>query len=130
MPKFFALRKAASIAGIPYPTAARWIQQGLIHPPGYVGKQWATVPLGVKELRELCNIAQLRQVLSMQALRRAAAFLRQHGHNPYSSGRFMLLDGPRGQKELVKICDSGEAMELLKHPGQTVLLPIVDPETE
>lgn len=39
----------------------------------------------------------------------------------------MVLEGRPGKRELVKICDTGEAIALLKNCGQ-LLFPVVEPE--
>lgn len=124
------LTEAARIAGVPQPTASRWLRAGLIQTPeDYVGRMGAPVNIGPKELRELCNIAQLRQELSLQALKRAARFLREElCNNPFSTGRFMVLEGRPGQRELVKVCTSGEAIALVKDRGQMLLFPVIEPE--
>lgn len=123
------LNEAAKIASVSQSTATRWIQAGIIRPRGHVGKQGHAVPIGRKELRELCVLAQLRDSLSFQQLRKAAEFLRGLGHNPFSTGTFAVLQGRPGRRRLVKITDQGEAIELLgKQRGQLLLVSLVEPE--
>lgn len=124
------LKDAAMRAGVAYRTAARWCETGVIRPRGYHPKGWPgrkPIPWTEKETRELENIAALREAgMSLQALKRAGRFLRKALQaNPYSEGRFMVLEGPRGKKELVRILD-GEAVALLEHPGQIVLVPLFE----
>lgn len=123
------LKEAARIAGVPQPTASRWIRAGLIRPEGYVCRQRVPVQMGQKELAELCNLARIRNLLSLQEMKKAARFLREElGHNPFSTGRFMVLDGPPGKRELVKVCSTGEAIALMKDRGQMLLFPVIEPE--
>ena len=120
------LKQAAATAGIPYPTAAGWVAQGLLQPEGYKGLQGAVIPWNAKLTRELCILTRLREVLSMQALRDALAYLRKLGHNPLSSGRFAVVGGPPSKRRLIKLCDETRAIELLgKSRGQLLLIPLV-----
>ncbi len=120
------LIEAAACIGVPQSTLTRWIQQGMVCPPGYVGRQRVEVDVTPKVLRELSVIAQLRRAgVSFQALRKVAKRLRAMKQNPFSSGRFVVLKGG----ELVKLCEAGEAVELIKHPGQIVVL-LEEPKVE
>lgn len=120
------LSEAAERIGVPQPTLTRWVKSGLVRPPDYVGRQRVPVNVTPKCLREFSMLAQLREAgVSFQALRRAAKYLRGLGQNPFSSGRFAVLKGG----ELVKLCDEGAAVELIKQPGQMVLL-LEGPEIE
>ena len=123
----YTLSKAAQLAGVPQPTATRWIQAGVIRPEGYVGRQGAKVRLGEKEVEELRTLAALRRAgLTFQALRKAAEELRRLGFNPFSGGLagFAVVAGPRGRQDLVKIIDPSEATNVSGVPGQTVLVPL------
>lgn len=123
---------AAKRIGLPYRTLARWIESGLVRPKSYKGQRGVLVSLLDKELRELRQLAQLRGILSMQELRRAIRFLREDlKHNPLSSGRFFVIGGPPARRRLFKICDSGEAIELIgKNQGQLLMIPLVFDEVE
>ena len=120
------LRQAAEAAGTPYPTAARYIQQGLIRPDSYVGRQGAPVVVSDKDFRELSVLAKLRNTLSLQELREALDFLRSLGHNPLSEGRFLVIGGEPGSRRLIKVCaDKHEAVEVIgKQAGQLTLIPL------
>ncbi len=123
------LRDAAEKAGIPYRTAARWVSQGVVIADGG-GASGRPYKIGPKHVRELSILAELRSALSLQQLREAARFLRKLGHNPFSKGRFAVVGGPAGKRELVKITDEGQAIKLLRQPGQTLLIPLQDPMGE
>ena len=117
------MKDAAKIAGVPYRTVARWVEQGIIKVDGYVGRHWVPVPWTEKHTRELCTIARLRAAgLSLQRLREAAEYLHKLGHNPFSSGQFLVVGGSHSDRRLLKVCDGGEIMELTrKYKGQLLL---------
>lgn len=101
------------IPGLTYRTAARWIAQGLVVAEGG-GLQGNELSIGEKQLHELRTLTALRQVLSLQALKKAAATLRAMGFNPFSSGQFAVVEGG----ELVRLVDEDEAVALIRQPGQ------------
>lgn len=113
------LQQAAEVIDVPLSTVSRWVQQRMVRPPGYVGQQRVPVNITPKCLGELAVIAQLRRAgVSFQHLREAADYLRGLGHNPFSTGKWAVLDHGR---KLVKICDRGGAIEVLDQPGQMVM---------
>ena len=122
------LRLAADQAGISYRTAARWVESEIVRPVGYVGVQGAPIPITKKEARELRILAKLRGVLSLQALKQAAVYLRARGDNPFSEGRFAALRGPGRKRRLIKCCADGQVIDLLdRDQGQPLLLvPLCD----
>lgn len=81
-------------------------------------RQRVAVEVGPKQVCELQTLWQLRHALSFQALRRAATVLQQMGYNPFSSGQFAVVENG----ELVRVADTGEAIALLKKPGQMVMV--------
>ena len=123
------LLAACKLLGMPQPTGTRWIQSGIIRVKGHEGRQGEKFDLSPKQVRELAVLAQLRSLLSLQALREAGAFLRRLGHNPFSDGQFAVLEGHRNHCRLVKLTDKGEAIELLgKGQGQLLLMSLVEPD--
>jgi len=109
------------IPGLTYRTAARWVEAGLVQTEGG-GTQGRDLRIGEKELRELRTLAALRQVMSLQALRRAAQTLRRMGYNPFSTGTFAVLECG----ELVRLVDEDTAVALIRQPGQRVALVALD----
>ncbi len=101
------------IPGLTYRTAARWIAQGLVVAEGG-GLQGNELSIGEKQLHELRTLTALRQVLSLQALKKAAATLRAMGFNPFSTGQFAVVEGG----ELVRVVSENEAIALIRQPGQ------------
>jgi len=117
------MRSASKMVGVPYPTVAKWVQKGLIHVDGYQRKQRVPVEFNEKQVTELSNLASMRAAgLSLQDIGKAAEYLRTLGHNPFSTGKFAVIDGPPNDRRLIKVTDHDGAVELLsKHKGQTVL---------
>jgi hypothetical protein len=101
------------IQGLTYRTAARWIEQGLVVADGG-GVQRNEFEIGPKQLHELRTLTALRQVLSLQALKKAAQTLRAMGYNPFSTGHFAVVEGG----ELVRLVSEEEAVALIRQPGQ------------
>jgi hypothetical protein len=113
------LTQAAKEVGVGLPTLSYWLRIGLIKPPGYKRKRRIPVRIGPEELRELCIIKRLRAFISLQKLRGALAYLRSIGHNPLSSGDFLVIG-----ERLIKVCGPDEVIELSrKYRGQLILVP-------
>lgn len=122
------VKQAAKEIGIPYRTVAGWIEAGIIRPVGYVGRQRVPIPFTERDMSELRLLAHLRRSFSLQELRQALEFLRTLGHNPLSTGKFLVAQGPPGKRRLIKICaNKREAIELLgETPGQLLLIPFIE----
>ena len=122
------LREAATAMGVPYRTAAWWIEKGLIRPKGYKHRQRVPVPLTEKEMGELLVLARLRNLLSLQKLRAAMSYLRKQGHNPLTtSGKwFAVVGGKPKERRLVRITDEGHAFEIIGEVEQPLLIPLFD----
>ncbi len=124
-----SLGEAAKVAGCPYRTAAWWIEQGLITPPGYDHRRGVVIKINGKVLREICLLTRLRKLVSLQELRKALKYLRGLGHNPLSTGDFVVVGGKPGDLEVIKICSRKEAISLIgKHTGQLVFVPLGEGE--
>jgi len=109
----------------------RWFERGLVTPQGG-GAQGKDTWWTAKDVREASILAGLRTArFSLQKLTEAIVYLRGIGHNPMSSGQFLVISGNDGDpRELVKICSTGEAVALMrKHRGQ-LILPLWSPPTE
>ena len=123
----YTLSEAAKLAGVPQPTATRWVKAGVVQPEHHVGRQGVRVRLGEKELEELRTVAALRRAgLTFQSLRRAADELRRLGFNPFSGGLagFAVIDGAHGRPDLVRVIGPEEAVNVSGVPGQMVLVPL------
>lgn len=113
------LREAAKKAQVPYPTAARWLQQGLVKADGG-GRPGSPYEIGGKQIRELKVLDCLRQAMPFQKLKKAAERLETLG-NPYDMGRFAVLE----HGSLRCIADASEATDLIQEDkGQILLVPI------
>jgi len=126
--ELYTTQQVAEQTGVHYRTLMRWIEQGLIQ-AAVEGRRGQQTLLSKKGFREVAILAKLREFLSLQQLRQALDFLRCQGHNPLSSGDFVVVRDIRGDRSLLKICDQGEMIELLEnHPGQLRLFPVFDIE--
>lgn len=121
--------QVAELIGVKYRTMMDWVENDLLHPekaragkgPGKNQTAWRA-----KDLREASVLAACRRAgFTLQEMRRAMGYLRSLGHNPLSRGSFVALNIGDGDRELVKVCKEGEALALLRNPGQ-VLLPLPD----
>lgn len=122
----------AETLGVPRRTLLHWASEGLLAPAQYERIRRVPVLWSEKNIREASVLVHLRKSrLSLQRIRSIMAYLRGLGHNPMSTGEFVVLMGSRGKpSEIVKICTSGEAIALMtKHRGQ-YMLPLWSPEEE
>ncbi len=118
-PGYLTSEQAAEKLSVPYRSLMHWVENGLVSPFTAGPRRRAPRLWAEKHLREARVIRKLRdEGVSMHAVRKAMDVLRELGHNPFSTGRFLALS--RGA-EVVKVCDSGEAISCLKVPGQTIL---------
>ena len=116
--------EVADLVGIPYRSLMRWVQGGILNPEGARRGHRKETTWHPEDLREASVLVALRRAgFSMQKLRRALDWLRSAGHNPMSTGDFIAVRLGNGEhpSELIKICDTGEAMTLIQQPGQLVM---------
>ncbi|MFQ5796279.1 MAG: MerR family transcriptional regulator [Candidatus Bipolaricaulia bacterium] len=127
--ELYSTKTVAEKAGVPYRTMMRWVKDGLITPYVYPGGSGRPALFSKKEFREVIILARLREFLSMQKLKEALAHLRSLGHNPLSTGEFAVVRDARGERALFKLCNTGEAIELIQeNPQQIRLFPVFDIE--
>jgi len=115
-------REVAEIHGIPYRTLMRWAEDGLLNPVGARRGHRYPATWHETDVREASVLAGLRRAgFSLQRLREAVDYLRSIGHNPMSSGAFLVVRTSEGHPaDVIKFCDTGEAIALLRRPGQLV----------
>lgn len=121
--------QVAHAVACPYRTLMYWVEKGLLNPEGARrGRRYPTT-WHPTDVHEASILAALRRAgFSLQKLREALAYLRSVGHNPLSSGQFIVIRLGNGTpSELVKICREGEALALIRQRGQLVL-PLWTPE--
>jgi DNA-binding transcriptional MerR regulator len=101
----------------------QWVQYGLLHPEGANRGRRYTTTWREKDAREASILAALRTAgFSLQRLRQAIDYLRDLGHNPMSTGEFIVIRRSGGEPaDVIKITDSGEAIPLLRDRGQLVM---------
>jgi len=114
----------ADMTSLQYRTLQHWVERGLLNPEGARRGKWQAATWHDKDLREATVLSACRRAgFSMQKMRQAAEYLRGIGHNPFSTGQFVVVkNGPGEPQELIKYCDSGEAIALLRQPGQVVMM--------
>lgn len=117
---------------IPYRTMMYWVETGLIRPHTYTGRRRTPVLFSDKDVKEIARLAQLRRYLRGQSLRDVLNRLRAMGHNPLSQGDFLVLENRKGQRNVIKIMQNNEAIELLhnRSEGQLRLIPLTGDEVQ
>lgn len=122
----------AAQLGIPYRTMMYWVETGLIRPHTYTGRRRTPVRFSDKDVKEIGRLAQLRRYLRGQSLRDVLNRLRAMGHNPLSQGDFLVLENRKGQRNVIKIMQNNEAIELLhnRSEGQLRLIPLTGDEVQ
>ena len=127
----YTAAQVAELIKTPYRTVMQWVQYGLLSPErANAGRRIPTV-WAEKDVREASILVALRRAgFSLQRLRQAIDYLRTLGHNPMSTGQFLAVrTGDGHPSELLKFCNTGEAIALLQQPGQLVL-PLWTPGQE
>lgn len=115
--------EVAQMAGVQYRTLMYWVAFGLLNPVNArAGKRKDTIWID-KDVREASMLNCLRRAgFSLQRLRQAMDYLRSINHNPLSTGDFIVVRTREGEpQDVIKICDSGEAFQLLHHVEQLVM---------
>lgn len=108
MNKLYVGRRVAQQIGVPYRTLMYWVETGLLHPEGYSGRKRTPVRFSEKDLAEAGRLVALRRYLSGQNLRDALGHLRSLGHNPLSTGKFVVIEQRDGTRAFFKVIRSGE----------------------
>ena len=85
-----------------------------------------------KDVKEIGRLVQLRKYLRGQELRDVLNTLRAMGHNPLSQGDFLVLESRRGRRNVVKIMQNNEAIQLLhaQSDRQLRLIPLTGEEVQ
>jgi len=116
--------EVAGRVSVAYRSLMRWVQRGILNPEGARRGHRNETTWHDKDLREASVLAGcLRAGFSMQKMGKALNYLRSIGHNPLSTGEFLVIRLGNGAdlSELVKVCDTGEALALVRQPGQLVM---------
>lgn len=118
-------RTVAAQLGIPYRTLMYWVETGLIRPHTYSGRRRTPVLFSDKDVKEIGRLAQLRRYLRGQLLRDVLNRLRAMGHNPLSQGDFLVLENREGRRNVIKIMQNNEAIQLLNAQPDTQQLRLI-----
>jgi len=121
--KTYMAAQVADMVGVPYRTLMDWVAHELLNPLNARSGQRIQTAWRPKDVREASVLANLRRAgFSLQNIKRACAYLRSLGHNPMSTGEFIVIRTGKGEpRDIVKFCDTGEAVALVKDRGQLVL---------
>lgn len=121
--------QVAELVGVPYRSLMRWVEAGLLNPEGARRGHRNPATWHDKDLHEASVLAACRLIgFSMQKMRKVMTYLKSVGQNPLSSGEFVCLYTGDGEPaELIKFCESGEVLALVRKPGQ-VVLPLWTPD--
>jgi DNA-binding transcriptional MerR regulator len=130
--EFYDSRTVAAQLGIPYRTLMYWVETGLVHPHAYSGRRRTPVRFSAKDVKEIGRLVQLRKYLRGQSLRDVLNTLRAMGHNPLSQGDFLVLENRKGQRNVIKIMQNNEAIQLLhtQPDHQLRLIPLTGDEVQ
>jgi DNA-binding transcriptional MerR regulator len=130
--EFYDSRTVAAQLGIPYRTLMYWVETGLIRPQAYSGRRRTPVLFSAKDVKEIGRLAQLRKYLRGQSLRDVLNTLRAMGHNPLSQGDFLVLENRQGRRNVIKIMQNNEAIQLLhaQPDRQLRLIPLTGDEVQ
>ena len=122
----------ASQLGVPYRTLMYWVETGLIQPHEYSGRRRTPVRFSDDDVREIGRLAQLRKYLRGQSLRDVLSRLRAMGSNPLSQGDFLVLENRKGQRNVIKIMQNNEAIQLMnaQPDSQMRLIPLTGDEVQ
>lgn len=130
--EYYDSRTVASQLGIPYRTLMYWVETGLIEPHEYAGRRRTPVRFSDDDVREVGRLAQLRKHLRGQSLRDVLNKLRAMGPRPLSQGDYLLLENRKGQRNLIRIMQNNEAVQLLnaQPDSQMQLIPLTGDEVQ
>ncbi len=130
--KLYDSRTVATQLGVAYRTLMYWVETSLIRPHNYSGRRRTPVQFSDKDVKEIGRLVQLRKYLKGQSLREVLSRLREMGHNPLSQGDFLVLENRKGQRDVIKIMQNNEAIQLLhaQPDRQLRLIPLTGDEVQ
>lgn len=121
--------QAARIAGTSRTRVIAWGAAGLVTPTRAGGGRGTHNRYDVRDVTALAAIAELRRRgVSMQAVRKVQALLREEGIESFAACRLAAVDRGRGQVDVALIRGARErnalALSLLEAPGQTLIAEV------
>lgn len=119
----YTVMEAAEQAGVAYRTLHNWIDYGLIRPEHDQGpERKKKIVFRDKDIREASILGALRRAgFSLQALRDSLDYLRSIGHNPMSTGEFLVIKGRSGKPaDLLKFCTTSEVSDIMQNQEKAV----------
>jgi hypothetical protein len=112
---FYDSRTVAAHFGINHRILMNWVKTGLVHPHDHydhTGSRKAVL-FSAEDVKEIARLIQVRKYLRGQSLRDVLNTLRVMGHNPLSQGDFLVLENQKGRRNVIKIMQNNEAIQLL-----------------
>ncbi|MBW3625189.1 MAG: MerR family transcriptional regulator [Armatimonadetes bacterium] len=123
---FFSIQQAVQITGVIARTLRDWIAKGVILPAGGGGKRGKPILLSFKNLLEIRIVAKLREVVSLQRVRRVLEHLAKMGYD--SPTDVYMLDASSDE---IKICMTPETkISAEKRVGQLYLIDVMEVKQE
>jgi hypothetical protein len=122
--------EVAAMLDMPYRTLMNWCEWGHLRPEGE-GIQSYPYTWRAKDVHEAHVLHAMRVArVSMQKLVKVMDWLRSIGHNPLSTGEFVIVNGKADKpQDIIKFCTTGEAISLLqKGTRGQLILPLWTPE--
>ena len=113
---------------VSYRTLMRWVEAGLLRPPGYICGQRAPVTWTPSLMREAGILAALRRVgFDSPEMARCANHLRRQGRDAVAGSEYIaILRGGR-EKPAFRLCDSETALNLVQQrPSDLAALVPID----
>jgi len=120
--------EVAKMLGVNYRSLMRLQEQQLIDVGG--GGQHGRATLWTrKNIQEASVIFNLRAArVSLQKIRETMDWLRDQGHNPFSTGEFVVISSKSGQpKDIIKFVDKDTAFSIMGNTKGQLVFPIWRP---
>ena len=120
--------EVAKLLGVNYRSLMRLQEQRLIDVGGggQHGKSTLWTPKNIQEASVIFNLRAAR--VSLQKIRETMEWLREQGHNPFSSGEFVVISSKSGQpRDIIKFVDKDTAFSIMGSGKGQMVLPIWRP---
>jgi DNA-binding transcriptional MerR regulator len=120
--------EAAKKLGVNYRSLMRLQEQGLIEVDGggQHGRATLWTPKNIQEASVIFNLRAAR--ISLQKIRETMEWLRDQGHNPFSTGEFVVISGKSGKPhDIIKFVDKDTAFSIMGGTKGQLVFPIWRP---
>ena len=120
--------EVAKMLGVNYRSLMRLQEQRLIDVGGggQHGRATLWTPKNIQEASVIFNLRAAR--VSLQKIRETMDWLRDQGHNPFSSGEFVVISSKSGHpRDIIKFVDKDVAFSIMGNGKGQMVLPIWRP---